>query len=141
MLEFKPDLTPEEIFKAGAFGGTYWRPIYSSVVKKYLKNQHLKYKWDIDESLLSCSEYDATKNKYGVECGTSLEFWESKGWIKEQDPYGWVQWYCEYYYGRRSDDDERQIKRWKSFVKRFSGMKQTNKVKQSLLHWGMKSDV
>ena len=42
--------------------------------------------------------------------------WESKGWMREQDPYGWVQWYCRFFKGRRSPDDERQIGRWKSFA-------------------------
>ena len=30
-----------------------------------------------------------------------------------QDPYGWFQWYCRFYQGRRTEDDERQIGRWK----------------------------
>ena len=34
--DFRPNLTPREIFKLGSFGGTYWRPIYSSVVDKNL---------------------------------------------------------------------------------------------------------
>ena len=28
-------------------------------------------------------------------CGTSLRFWENKGWIIEIDPYGWFQWYLD----------------------------------------------
>ena len=42
--------------------------------------------------------------------------WENKGWINEQDPYGWVQWYCRFFKGRRSPDDDRQIRRWKAFA-------------------------
>merc|ERR1719319_1726182 len=38
--------------------------------------------------------------------------WESSGWMRAQDPYGWFQWYCRFYQGRRSEDDERQVSRW-----------------------------
>ena len=37
--EFKPNLSPHEILKMGAFGGTYFRPIYSSVTKKHYKSE------------------------------------------------------------------------------------------------------
>jgi hypothetical protein len=42
----------------------------------------------------------------------SLGMWESSGWIVSTDPYGWFQWYCRFYRGRRCDDDARQISRW-----------------------------
>ena len=29
--DFKPNMTPKEVLQAGSFGGTYFRPIYSSV--------------------------------------------------------------------------------------------------------------
>ena len=29
-----------------------------------------------------------------------------------QDPYGWVQWYCRFFQGRRTKDDQRQVGRW-----------------------------
>ena len=30
-------------------------------------------------------------NKYKVKRGTSLRFWENKGWINSIDPFGWFQ--------------------------------------------------
>jgi hypothetical protein len=110
--EFKPNLSPREMFKLGSFGGTYWRPIKSSILGKNLKNIHKKYAWwkGIPENHLSQSTYDKKINKYGVKVGTSLEFWEGKGWIKKIHPYGWVHWYCDFFSGKRCIDDERQIK-------------------------------
>ena len=32
--QFKPNKTPKQVFRMGAFGGTYFRPIYSSVTNK-----------------------------------------------------------------------------------------------------------
>ena len=154
--QFQPNLTPRQVIQAGAFGGTYWRPIQSGVCKKKLKNIHTSYKSfrGIPDSKLTCSVYDTSKNKYGVQVGTTLEFWESKKWIRAQDPYGWFQWYTEYYEGRRSEDDARQIDRWMKLAGpkgRFRNMlcrliRQADttfdddtispKIRQVLLHWG-----
>jgi len=117
--DFRPNMTPREIFSEGSFGGTYWRPIFSSVISRRLRNQHLEFEgwWEeIDEGLLTSENYDKNVNRFEVSCGTSLEMWEKKGWIREQDPYGWVQWYCRFYKGRRTPDDDRQIRRWKAFA-------------------------
>lgn len=116
--DFRPNLSPRDIFKLGSFGGTYFRPIYSAITKKNYKNVHKKYpsSWwkGIDESklIVPYEEYDKNINYYKVKVGTSLEFWENKKWITKYHPYGWVQWYCDFYNGKRCDDDERQIKRW-----------------------------
>ena len=63
-------------------------------------------------------------------CGTSLRFWENKGWINEIDPYGWFQQQFRYGLGRRLEDDERQINRWKRIASRFRG-KLVNMIKDS----------
>ena len=105
----------------------------------------------IDQKYYCWNYYDVSVNKYGVKCGTSLRFWENKGWINFIDPYGWFQWYFRYWLGRRSLDGEWQINRWKRIVSRFKGklvkmIKDVNgrfdgysiapKIRQILFHWG-----
>lgn len=116
--EFRPNLTPCEIFQLGSFGGTYWRPIHSAITNRNYKNQHKEFSdlQTIDENLLTRPIEDVSLNRYKVHSGSTLLYWEEHGWIKKQDPYGWVQWYCRFYSGRRSKDDDRQIKRWLAFA-------------------------
>jgi hypothetical protein len=113
---FQPNLSPQEIFELGSFGGTYWRPIYSTVTAQHYKNIHKKYPFlvHIPEEKLTTpyDKYNADINYYGVKVGTTLQFWESKHWISKYNPYGWVHWYCDFFSGRRTPDDERQIARW-----------------------------
>ena len=120
--DFKPNLSPKEILQMGSFGGTYFRPIYSQVVESQLKDQHKEYpdSWftglDIPKQITS-SIYDPQVNTYKVKCGQSLIAWEESGWISNLDPYGWFQWYCRFYRGRRHpEEDARQIKRWKNLT-------------------------
>ena len=154
--EFRPNMTPREVFSEGSFGGSYWRPIFSSIISENLNGQHLEFKdwWiGLDEKLICSEEYDKKLNKYSVSSGTSLEMWESKGWIREQDPYGWIQWYCRFFSGRRSEDDNRQIRRWNSFAgpkgrfriqlinriigadANFDDERVSPVIRQSLQHW------
>ena len=158
--EFIPNLTPIEIFSLGSFGGTYWRPITSSVTHQHYENIHMDYpsNWwkNIPNSSLirPWGDYAKEVNKYGVKVGTTLEYWESKGWIDSLHPYGWVHWYCDFYNGLRGDDDERQIKRWvrtgcpKSRFRRavinliikknsvYNDFSIRPKRRQTLQHWG-----
>lgn len=168
--DFRPNLSPREMFKLGSFGGTYWRPIKSQVTGKKHRNAHKKYPKSWWEGIpdkgpdnvmtLPFNKYDVKKNKYGVKVGTTLEFWEGKGWMRKSHPYGWVQWYCDFYMGKRCDDDERQISRWKKLAGkngRFSRFLVTQilrkskkadpvddcnnyeispKIRQVLQHWG-----
>ena len=106
---------------------------------------------DIEQKKYCSSYYDVSVNKYGVKCGSSLRFWKNKGQINEINPYGWFQWYLRYWLGRRPQDDEREITRWKKIVSRFrgklvkmikdAGSKHDDysispKIRQILLHWG-----
>ena len=85
--------------------------------------------------------------------GGNLDMWESSGWITEIDPYGWFQWYCRFYLGRRTSDDERQIARWqkacgingrfritliRSIVNnkaKYDDYQIKPSIRQGLLHW------
>ena len=75
--------------------------------------------------------------------------WRRKGWLHEDDPRGWFQWYCRYYMGRRMpDEDRRQIGRWKA-IRRHVRQVQMNcepgdvfcrpRQRQALLHWAYDS--
>ena len=169
--DFKPNISPKRVFEMGAFGGTYFRPIYSSVTNKNYKSGNVirEYNnWFKDWSeekknkKLISSKYDKNINKYKVKCGSSLEMWEDKGWIVEQDPYGWFQWYCRFYKGRRTKDDKRQIDRWLKLAgpngrfrrrlmnelikkgKEYNDGSVSPVIRQVLLHWGYqltKSDL
>ncbi len=114
---FRPNLTPEEVLRLGSFGGTYFRPIYSAVTKKRYGSEvwkELPPSWlkGLDVKLQVANPvYDKNQNKYKVKSGASLEEWEGSNWIKDCDPYGWFQWYCRFYQGRRCADDERQVSR------------------------------
>jgi hypothetical protein len=160
--DFKPNLTPKEIFSLGSFGGTYWRPIKSKFLKNTIRHRNKRYpahwwnKLPDDWLFTPFDKYDKSINKYGVKVGTTLKFWENKGWIKKSHPYGWVDWYCDFYEGKRSSDDERQISRWKGVAgtngrfmkylvtlilkknKKWNDTTVSPKIRQTLQHWGYK---
>ena len=123
-MDFGPNISSVEVIKKGAFSGTYFKNIYSGVNDKIYRDSLKEFKElkNIDKKYYSSDFYDVSLNKYGVECGTSLRFWESKGCIRPIDPYCWFQWYFRYLKGRRSSDDQRQIDRWKRIINRFKGI-------------------
>ena len=107
-MDFGTNKTIVEIIKEGAFGGTYFRDIYSSVNDTFYKDSWKEFNAlkNIDQKYYSSDYYDVSVNKDGVKCGTSLRFWENEGWINPIDPYGWFQWYFRYWLGRKSKDDK-----------------------------------
>ena len=141
---YKPDFTPKQMFEMGIFGGSYFRPIHSNVTNQDYVNQHKEFKFldSISPNLLTNTKQEVNLNKYKTKASLSLKYWEDHGWIKPQDPYGHIQWYCRFYNGRRTEDDERQINRSNNFLIRFGNRKvKSETVKQSLLHWGWDHSV
>lgn len=118
--EFVPNRTPEEVLRGGAFGGTYFRPITSAVTNISYKSADVladtvRPEWIEGlgkATMLTSMKYRVEVNKHGAKCGGSLGMWESSGWMADCDPYGWFQWYCRFYQGRRTSDDPRQIQRF-----------------------------
>lgn len=116
---FTPNKSPEEMIREGCFGGSYFRPLFSRRLAATVEGDYreLPESWysgiDVDRFLTS-SSYDPEVNKYKVKCGQSIEEWEAAGWIDHRfDVRGWFQWYCRFFMGRRCEDDERQISRWR----------------------------
>lgn len=142
-IEFRPDLTPKQMFEKGVYGGSYFRPIYSSVAKKNISNDWKKFSFlkKIPIDLIANPTYDSNKNYYKVKSGQTLEYWESRHWIKAPDYRGWIEFYCKFYQGRRSPDDNRQITRALKILMRFGQRKQTPAIKQTLLQWGFSPEI
>ena len=90
-MDFSPNKMPVEIIKEGAFGGTYFRDIYSGINgKRYRKSwkefDQLK---NIGQKYYCLDYYVVSVNKYGIKCRTSLRFWENKRCVNKIDLYGW----------------------------------------------------
>jgi len=132
--DFTPDLSPETMAKLGVFGGAYFaddlddnKDIPSSVLKR------------------SMGDKDKTNNAFGVHSGMSREKWDERGWLTEDNPRGWYEWYCRFDAGKRYDEDKDQIKRWKDFRNRWSpndrqaleNMSPGDGTRQALLHWAL----
>lgn len=131
--EFQPELTPKQMLAMGVFGGKYMTDCAAEFPADWFEN-----------AKLSPEGRDPKLNFFGVDASQSLAEWRRKGWIYEEDPRGWFQWYCRYYMGRRCPDDERQIKRWKAVRRHIAQIRKNclrgdpncrRKQKQALLHW------
>jgi hypothetical protein len=135
--EFRPEMTPKEMLELGIFGGKYM----TDCSKEFPRGWFTRAK-------LCPQRHDPKLNFFGVNASQPLSVWRKKGWIHPDDPRGWFQWYCRYYIGRRHEDDERQIKRWKA-IKRHIAQIQNNcyrgdldcrkKQRQAVLHWAYDS--
>lgn len=135
--DFTPDLTPKQMLKMGVFGGKYMTDCRAEFPESWFEKAKI------------CSEkHDPKINYFGVNASQPLSVWRKNGWINPQDPRGWFQWYCRYYMGRRTLDDERQIKRWKAIKRHIAQIRKNCKAgdlscrrvqRQAVLHWAYDS--
>lgn len=134
--QFQPDFTPDEMLRLGVFGGVYTAGMESEIPIEWLITSAMRGK-------INCvnKDIDANCNVYKVKSVQSIEEWKRNGWVSDQDPRGWFQWYIRYYLGRRTEDDERQKMRWYLF-RRHLGQIKANPgqprlaQKQACVQWG-----
>ena len=137
--DFRPELTPEQMLAMGVFGGKYMCDCREEFPAAWFA-----------AAKLSPQRRDPKLNFFGVDASQPLAEWRRKGWIHEDDPRGWFQWYCRYYMGRRSPDDERQMRRWRAVRRHVAQLRKHCRrgdllcrpgQRQALLHWAYDSRV
>jgi len=135
--DFRPELAPQTMLALGVFGGKYMTDGRQEFPAAWFK-----------KAKLSPVRSNPQLNFFGVAASQPLAVWRHRGWIHPQDPRGWFQWYCRYYMGRRSEDDARQIQRWKRVRRHAAQIKKhcppgeprcRPRQRQALLHWAYDS--
>lgn len=136
--DFTPELTPAEMLRLGVFGGKYMCDCQDEFPGDWFTNAKLS----------PCGK-NPNLNFFGVDASLPHSYWRKKGWIYEEDPRGWFQWYCRYFMGRRiPEEDQRQIKRWRLIKRHVSAIQKNcypldldcrKKQRQALLHWAYDS--
>ncbi|HMA44023.1 MAG TPA: hypothetical protein VKO86_08405 [Gemmatimonadales bacterium] len=131
--DFRPELTPKQMLQLGVFGGKYMTDCRKEFPASWFARAKLCH-----------DRHDPTLNCFGVNASQPLSVWRTKGWISAEDPRGWFQWYCRYYMGRRCNDDERQIRRWRAVRRHVAQLRKScargdwscrPRQRQALLHW------
>lgn len=136
--DFKPELTPKEMLELGIFGGVYMRDGSEEFPADWFTNARF-----------ADNKRDPKVNFFEINASQPLSVWREKGWIYDDDPRGWFQWYCRYYMGRRlPDEDRRQINRWKNMTRHIGQIKKyctpgdlacRRRQRQAVLHWAYDS--
>ncbi len=144
--DFKPDLTPKQMFSLGVFGGVYMRDAKNEYPTSWFARAKLA---PVETDGTRKKYHDPELNYFKVNASQPLSVWKAKGWVYKDDPRGWFEWYCRYYMGRRiPDEDERQIKRWRQMTRHIAQIRNHCRVgdescrrrqRQALLHWAYDS--
>jgi hypothetical protein len=135
--DFRPELTPAEMLELGVFGAHYFEGEHGEFPNAWFKNARMS------------NYHDPKQNFFEIDASQTREEWQRKGWIYDDDPRGWFQWYCRYYLGRRlHEEDARQIKRWRMMTRHVGQIKAfcspgdltcRRRQRQALLHWAYDS--
>ena len=130
---FKPELSPIRMLEMGIFGGSYFGLNIKEFPNSWFKNVKIS------------KTFDANLNRFKIKAGLSRQHWIEKGWIFNEDPLGWFQWYCRFTMGRRIQHiDLIQIKRWKNFRRHVTAIEKNcekgnldcrKKQRQAILQW------
>jgi DNA-directed RNA polymerase beta subunit len=121
---FEPDFTAEQVF-------SIWSTFEAPLEKRAAFSPDM-----------TPDEMKETYNSIYGHAGprlASMRAWPAH-WLDEQDNQGWLQWYENYSAGRRSDTDEKQMQRWKSFKARHGSQfanKPTPRRAYALINWGI----
>ncbi|QDP20590.1 hypothetical protein FMM02_08545 [Sphingomonas xanthus] len=136
--DFQPELTPRQMLELGVFCGKYLTDCRGEFPAEWFA-----------KAKLAMGKRDCSLNYFGVDASQPLSEWIRKGWIHEDDPRGWFQWYCRYYLGRRlPGEDGRQIGRWKAMRRHIAQIRKhcepgdvscRRKQRQAVLHWAYDS--
>lgn len=135
--DFRPQLAPPQLLALGIFGGRYMTDCAAEFPADWFAR-----------AKLSPVRREPALNCFGVDASQPLAVWRAKGWIHDDDPRGWFQWYCRYWMGRRGPDDDRQIRRWKAMSRHIAQIRLgclrgdlscRRRQRQALLHWAYDS--
>jgi 2'-5' RNA ligase len=93
---------------------------------------------DLDDEAMQ-EAYDAIYGKSKPQLA-GMAAWPKEWMPPGTDPLGWVNWYKSYLAGTRTDDDDRQIGRWKQFKARHGSQFQRNPTPRrafALRYWAI----
>lgn len=105
-----------EQYKAWVKGKARKRKPVSELSSVKLASTHSDFEPDLSGDDMK-DAYEAVYGHVGPRLA-SMEQWPDKWMPPGSDPLGWISWYRKYADGTRTDDDARQIARWKSFKAR-----------------------
>jgi hypothetical protein len=135
---FEPALSPKEMLEHGVFEGKIINDTIFEFPREWFEGA-------VEKGKLSPSGPNGDLNHFKIVSRLSLNEWHKKKWTPKHDPRGWFLWYCRYYLGRRTEEDDHQISRWRQ-LRRHAGQIKAHcepgdlscrpKQRQALLNWG-----